>query len=58
MDAPADKEDVRPYLKVTRCSSRSACTCRTCTSSDVARGLLLLEDLGTTPYLQRLLAGR
>ena len=40
-----------------RCWSPSACTCRTCTPQDVARGLLLLEDLGTTPYLARLAAG-
>src|SRR5579863_446582 len=35
MDAPPEKEDVRPYLKVA----------------------LLLEDLGTTLYLDRLSAG-
>ena len=31
--------------------------CRTCTRRDVARGLLLLEDLGTTPYLAATQAG-
>ena len=46
-----------PTSRSPGCSKASACTCRTCTRSDAARGLLLLEDLGTTQYLSRLEAG-
>jgi N-acetylmuramate 1-kinase len=57
MDAPADKEDVRPYLKVTALLEPLGVHVPHVFHSDVARGLLLLEDLGSTPYLQRLVAG-
>ena len=57
MDAPADKEDVRPYLKVTALLESLSVHVPHVYHSDVARGLLLLEDLGSTPYLQRA-AGR
>ena len=53
MDAPAEKEDVRPYLKVTRLLESSSVHVPHVHDSDVERGLLLLEDLGTTPYLAR-----
>ena len=57
MDAPADKEDVRPYLKVTALLEPLGVHVPHVHAQDVARGLLLLEDLGTTPYLARLAAG-
>ena len=57
MDAPPDKEDVRPYLKVTRLLQATGVHVPQVHSSDVARGLLLLEDLGGTHYLSRLNAG-
>jgi aminoglycoside/choline kinase family phosphotransferase len=57
MDAPADKEDLRPYLKVTQLLEALGLHVPHVHERDVARGLLLLEDLGSTPYLERLLAG-
>jgi aminoglycoside/choline kinase family phosphotransferase len=57
MDAPPDKEDVRPYLKVTGLLEAVGVHVPHVREADVARGLLLLEDLGGTHYLQRLNAG-
>ena len=57
MDAPADKEDVRPYLKVSGLLEGIGVHVPHVYESDVARGLLLLEDLGSTQYLARLNAG-
>jgi N-acetylmuramate 1-kinase len=57
MDAPPGKEDVRPYLKVGALLAELGAHVPQVHASDVARGLLLLEDLGTTAYLQRLKAG-
>jgi aminoglycoside/choline kinase family phosphotransferase len=57
MDAPPGKEDVRPYLKVTRLLEELGAHVPHVHHSDIARGLLLLEDLGGTHYLSRLNAG-
>lgn len=57
MDAPPGKEDVRPYLKVTRLLEGMGAHVPHIHETDVDRGLLLLEDLGNTPYLSRLKAG-
>jgi hypothetical protein len=57
MDAPPDKENVRPYLKASRLLESLGAHVPHVHESDVARGLLLLEDLGTTLYLERLEAG-
>jgi N-acetylmuramate 1-kinase len=57
MDAPPDKEDVRPYLKVTRLLESLGIHVPHVHEADTGRGLLLLEDLGVTQYLQRLNAG-
>ena len=57
MDAPPGKEDVRPYLKVTGLLEPLGVHVPHVHEQDVAQGLLLLEDLGTTPYLSRLSAG-
>src|SRR5215469_7151413 len=57
MDAPPDKEDVRPYLKVARLLEQLGAHVPHVHEADVARGLLLLEDLGTIPYLQQLERG-
>jgi aminoglycoside/choline kinase family phosphotransferase len=57
MDAPPDREDVRPYLKVTSLLEAVGVHVPHVREADVARGLLLLEDLGGTHYLQRLKAG-
>ncbi|HKT72476.1 MAG TPA: phosphotransferase [Steroidobacteraceae bacterium] len=57
MDAPPGKEDVRPYLKVTRLLADLDAHVPAVHEADVERGLLLLEDLGSTPYLGQLQAG-
>ena len=54
MDAPPGKEDVRPYLEVGALLESLGAHVPHVHESDVARGLLLLEDLGTTQYLARL----
>jgi hypothetical protein len=57
MDAPPLKEDVRPYLKVTRLLESLGVHVPHVHETDTDRGLLLLEDLGSTLYLERLNAG-
>lgn len=57
MDAPPGKEDVRPYLKVTRLLESLGAHVPHVVEADIERGLLLLEDLGCTHYLSRLNAG-
>jgi aminoglycoside/choline kinase family phosphotransferase len=57
MDAPPGKEDVRPYVKVTRLLERVGVHVPHIHEMDAERGLLLLEDLGFTQYLSRLNAG-
>jgi N-acetylmuramate 1-kinase len=57
MDAPPGKEDVRPYLKVTRLLEGIGAHVPHVHEADIERGLLLMEDLGTTQYLTRLNAG-
>jgi N-acetylmuramate 1-kinase len=57
MDAPPGQEDVRPYLKVARLLESLGAHVPHVHASDVGRGLLLLEDLGTTLYLERLSDG-
>ncbi len=57
MDAPPDKEDIAPYLKVTRLLSACGVHVPTIEAVDEARGLILLEDLGSTQLLTQLKAG-
>jgi N-acetylmuramate 1-kinase len=57
MDAPPGKEDVRPYLKVSGLLERTGVHVPHVHEQDIERGLLLLEDLGSTLYLARLNAG-
>ena len=57
MDAPPGKEDVRPYLKVSALLESLGAHVPHVHQADVARGLVLLEDLGATLYLQRFEAG-
>ncbi len=54
MDAPPDHEDVRPYVKVSGLLESLGVHVPRIHESDSPRGLLLLEDLGATPYLSRL----
>jgi aminoglycoside/choline kinase family phosphotransferase len=57
MDAPPTHEDVRPYLKVSGMLEALGVHVPHVHEVDAARGLLLLEDLGSTLYLDRLAAG-
>jgi N-acetylmuramate 1-kinase len=57
MDAPPEKEEVRPYLQVARLLESLGAHVPHVHASDVGRGLLLLEDLGNTLYLERLSNG-
>jgi aminoglycoside/choline kinase family phosphotransferase len=57
MDAPPGKEDVRPYLKVSRLLEGMGVHVPHVHETDIEKGLLLLEDLGATLYLTRLNAG-
>jgi aminoglycoside/choline kinase family phosphotransferase len=57
MDAPPDKEDVQPYLKVSRLLASAQVHVPQVRGADVERGLVALEDLGSTQYLTRLQAG-
>jgi N-acetylmuramate 1-kinase len=57
MDAPPEREDVRPYLAVSGMLESLGVHVPRVHEFDIARGLLLLEDLGSTQYLSRLRAG-
>jgi aminoglycoside/choline kinase family phosphotransferase len=57
MDAPPAHEDVRPYLNVSRMLEALGVHVPHVHEVDTARGLLLIEDLGSTLYLARLAAG-
>ena len=54
MDAPPGREDVRPYLRVSKLLEPLGIHVPHVHAADVERGWVLLEDLGTTPYLTRL----
>ena len=57
MDAPPDKEDVAPFLKVAALLEGCGVHVPHIDAADSARGLVLLEDLGSEPYLTHLRAG-
>jgi aminoglycoside/choline kinase family phosphotransferase len=54
MDAPPDKEDSRPFVKVAALLRAAGLHAPDVLQADVARGFLLLSDLGTTTYLSAL----
>ncbi len=54
MDAPPPKEDVRPFLNVSRLLADGGIHVPAVFAADVERGLLLLGDLGNTTYLRAL----
>ncbi len=58
MDAPPGHEDVRPYLNITVMLETAGVHVPRVYEWDTARGLLLLEDLGTRQYLPALEGGR
>jgi aminoglycoside/choline kinase family phosphotransferase len=57
MDAPPGREDVRPYLRISRMLESVGMHVPHLFEADESRGLLLLEDLGSTHYLSRLKTG-
>jgi len=52
MDAPPDKEDVRPFLHVAKLMRAAGVHVPLIVAEDVERGFLLLSDLGTQTYLE------
>jgi N-acetylmuramate 1-kinase len=56
MDAPPDKEDVGPFLQVAALLERCGVHVPHIDAADGPRGMVLLEDLGSMPYLTRLRA--
>ena len=57
MDAPPDKEDIAPYLQVSRLLERCRVHVPRVEASDGRTGFVLLEDLGSVSYLSRLQSG-
>jgi N-acetylmuramate 1-kinase len=57
MDAPPERENVRPYLSVSALLAALGAHVPQVYEADAARGLVLLEDLGCTLYLAALEAG-
>ncbi len=56
MDAPPEKEDCRPFLRIARLFSDAGAHVPQVIAENLAQGFLLLEDLGPTTYLQQLSA--
>ena len=57
MDAPPDKEDCRPFVRVARMLSDAGVHAPDVIAQDLEQGFLLLSDLGTRTYLHELNAG-
>jgi aminoglycoside/choline kinase family phosphotransferase len=57
MDAPPDKEDVAPFLKVAALLEGCGVHVPHIHAADSGRGMVLLEDLGSEPYLTPLRRG-
>jgi len=57
MDAPPDKEDTAAFLKVAQLLARCDVHVPRVDAADGLRGFVLLEDLGSVQYLERLRAG-
>jgi N-acetylmuramate 1-kinase len=54
MDAPPDKEDSRPFIRVAGLLRDAGLNAPQVLEADLAQGFLLLTDLGTTTYLSAL----
>lgn len=54
MDAPPDKEDCAPFVRVAALLRDAGVHAPRIHAQDLAQGFLLLSDLGTTTYLQAL----
>lgn len=57
MDAPPEKEDCRPFLRVAGLFAAAGAHVPTIHAQDLAAGFLLLEDLGTATFLDSLNRG-
>jgi aminoglycoside/choline kinase family phosphotransferase len=57
MDAPPDKEDLQPFLQVAQLLLEVGVNVPRILARDLARGFLLLSDLGSKQYLDSLKAG-
>ena len=57
MDAPPDKEDSRPFVRVAGLFAAAGAHVPAIHAQDLAAGFLLLEDLGTATYLDCLERG-
>jgi N-acetylmuramate 1-kinase len=58
MDAPPGKEDIAPYLKVSALLESTGAHVPHVYQADLKRGFIVMEDLGSTPYLPVLKQGR
>src|SRR5712671_1473040 len=54
MDAPPDKEDCRPFVRVARLLKDAGVHAPEVHAEDLGQGFLLLDDLGTQTYLQEI----
>ncbi|WP_136418876.1 phosphotransferase [Herbaspirillum sp. ST 5-3] len=54
MDAPPPQEDVRPFIHVAEVFGDAGVSVPKVLAQDIARGFLLLSDLGSTTYLNQL----
>ena len=54
MDAPPPQEDVKPFIHVAEVLGATGVSVPKVLAQDAQRGFLLLTDLGSTTYLQRL----
>jgi aminoglycoside/choline kinase family phosphotransferase len=54
MDAPPDKEDCRPFVRVARLLKDAGVHAPEVHAQDLGQGFLLLADLGTKTYLQEI----
>ena len=57
MDAPPDKEDCRPFVRIAALFAAAGAHVPKIHAQDLAGGFLLLEDLGTATYLDCLQGG-
>src|SRR5512139_2393788 len=57
MDAPPDKEDCRPYVRIAGLFAAAGAHVPGILAQDLSAGFLLLEDLGTDTYLDCLERG-
>ena len=54
MDAPPEKEDCSPFIDITRRLRNAGVHAPEIFREDLSQGFLLLEDFGSTPFLDRL----